>query len=296
MTYDSSNVFARILRGEIPSSKVYEDEFALAFRDVAPTAPTHILVIPKGEYRDFSAFAAQAPAALVQGRIEKSLVIDTLLPENPGRFSWGGHLGAQMHKPVVAEIERDARFAMRMLAGISRRLHGLVRDVEAYALHSGVKRVIGYLLRDLAGNGSGDDALPPRQPVTVSLEVSKATVASRLSLTPEYFSRVLHELEDAGLIVIDKREIRIWWPAARLWVAGIKEQPPHTITDVLDHVLGTTTRAEIRSHELRVRLVCSHNHISRLQDRGCLEGEIIGHTRILKTESVRQWLIARRLR
>jgi len=67
MTYDSSNVFARILRGEIPSSKVYEDEFALAFRDVAPAAPTHILVIPKGEYRDFSAFAAQAPAALVQG-------------------------------------------------------------------------------------------------------------------------------------------------------------------------------------------------------------------------------------
>ncbi len=101
---------------------------------------------------------------------------------------------------------------------------------------------------------------------------------------------------DIALPGCDKREIRIWWPAARLWVAGIKEQPPHPITDVLDHVLGTTTRAEIRSHELRVRLVCSHNHISRLQDRGCLEGEIIGHTRILKTESVRQWLIARRLR
>ena len=112
-------------------------------------------------------------------------------------------------RAVVAEIERDARFAMRMLAGISRRLHGLVRDVEAYALHSGVQRVIGYLLRDLAGNGSGDDALPPRQPVTVSLEVSKATVASRLSLTPEYFSRVLHELEDAGLLRIDKRDVHI---------------------------------------------------------------------------------------
>jgi CRP-like cAMP-binding protein len=48
---------------------------------------------------------------------------------------------------VVAEIEQDPRFAMRMLAGISRRLHGLVHDVEAYALHSGVQRVIGYLLR-----------------------------------------------------------------------------------------------------------------------------------------------------
>ena len=49
---------------------------------------------------------------------------------------------------VVGEIERDPRFAMRMLAGISRRLHGLVHDVEAYALHSGMQRVIGYLLRD----------------------------------------------------------------------------------------------------------------------------------------------------
>jgi CRP-like cAMP-binding protein len=104
---------------------------------------------------------------------------------------------------VVGEIERDPRFAMRMLAGISRRLHGLVRDVEAYALHSGVQRVIGYLLRDVADGG--DD----QQTLTVSLEVSKATVASRLSLTPEYFSRVLHELESAGLVRIDKRDVHI---------------------------------------------------------------------------------------
>lgn len=104
---------------------------------------------------------------------------------------------------VVGEIERDPRFAMRMLAGISRRLHGLVRDVEAYALHSGVQRVIGYLLRDVA---EGTDN---SQTMTVSLEVSKATVASRLSLTPEYFSRVLHELESAGLLRIDKRDVHI---------------------------------------------------------------------------------------
>jgi CRP/FNR family transcriptional regulator, dissimilatory nitrate respiration regulator len=105
---------------------------------------------------------------------------------------------------VVGEIERDPRFAMRMLAGISRRLHGLVHDVEAYALHTGVQRVIGYLLRDqpTEDNGSGDE-------LTVSLPVSKATIASRLSLTPEYFSRVLHELEAAGLIEVDKRDIHI---------------------------------------------------------------------------------------
>jgi CRP-like cAMP-binding protein len=103
---------------------------------------------------------------------------------------------------VEGEIALDPRFALRMLAGISRRLHGLVHDVEAYALHSGMQRVIGYLLRDVdADNGDA--------PVTVSLPVSKATIASRLSLTPEYFSRVLHELEAAGLVRIDKRDIHI---------------------------------------------------------------------------------------
>jgi CRP-like cAMP-binding protein len=105
---------------------------------------------------------------------------------------------------VLEEIARDHRFALRLLAGLSRRLHGLVHDVEAYALHSGLQRVIGYLLRDQAAEG-GDAA----QPRTVSLPVSKATIASRLSLTPEYFSRVLHELADRGLIEIDRREIRI---------------------------------------------------------------------------------------
>ena len=91
---------------------------------------------------------------------------------------------------VLAEIERDHRFALRMLAGVSRRLHGLVHDVEAYALHSGLQRVIGYLLRDQA-----IEDCEAGEVRTVSLPVSKATIASRLSLTPEYFSRVLHELE-----------------------------------------------------------------------------------------------------
>jgi CRP-like cAMP-binding protein len=105
---------------------------------------------------------------------------------------------------VLGEIERDARFALRMLAGLSRRLHGLVNDVQAYALHSGTQRVIGYLLHnhDVEDCASGEV-------VTVSLPVSKATIASRLSITPEYFSRVLHELEQQGLIQVDRRDIHI---------------------------------------------------------------------------------------
>jgi CRP-like cAMP-binding protein len=105
---------------------------------------------------------------------------------------------------VIAEIEHSPRFSMRMLAGISRRLHGLVHDVEAYALYSGLQRVIGYLLRD-----QKIDDTHGENDFVVSLSVSKATLASRLSLTPEYFSRVLHELESQGLIEIDKRDIRI---------------------------------------------------------------------------------------
>ena len=126
---------------------------------------------------------------------------------------------------VVDEIERDPRFALRLLGGISRRLHGLVHDVQAYSLHSGMQRVIGYLLSSLpeesartlptleayAGQGCApvSTAARPVIALKVSLPVSKATIASLLSITPEYFSRVLRDLETEGLIHIDKRDILI---------------------------------------------------------------------------------------
>lgn len=58
MAYDTNNIFARILRGEIPCKKVYEDDAVLAFEDIQPAAPTHVLVIPKGEFVSFHDFAA----------------------------------------------------------------------------------------------------------------------------------------------------------------------------------------------------------------------------------------------
>ncbi|TVQ36835.1 MAG: histidine triad nucleotide-binding protein [Geminicoccaceae bacterium] len=67
MAYDDGNVFAKILRGEIPCNKVYEDEFALAFHDINPQAPIHVLVIPKGPYVSFADFAAMADAETVAG-------------------------------------------------------------------------------------------------------------------------------------------------------------------------------------------------------------------------------------
>jgi histidine triad (HIT) family protein len=57
LPYDDSNIFARILRGEIPSNKVYEDEHVLAFNDINPLAPTHVLVIPKGSYVSWDDFS-----------------------------------------------------------------------------------------------------------------------------------------------------------------------------------------------------------------------------------------------
>ena len=62
MPYDRNNIFARILRGEIPCNKVFEDLHVLAFHDISPQSPTHVLVIPKGEYASFDDFSEKASA------------------------------------------------------------------------------------------------------------------------------------------------------------------------------------------------------------------------------------------
>lgn len=67
--YDPNNIFAKILRGEIPCKKVYEDDFALAFHDINPQAPVHLLVIPKGAYVSWDDFSATAPAEEIAGFI-----------------------------------------------------------------------------------------------------------------------------------------------------------------------------------------------------------------------------------
>jgi histidine triad (HIT) family protein len=80
--YDDANVFARILRGEIPSKRVYEDEWALAFHDINPLSPVHVLVVPKGRYCSFADFSAQAsPEEIVGfmravGRVAKELGLE----------------------------------------------------------------------------------------------------------------------------------------------------------------------------------------------------------------------------
>ena len=65
--YDDTNIFARILRGEIPSTSIYEDEFAYAFPDINPLAPTHILAIPKGPYVSWDDFSERASDTEIAG-------------------------------------------------------------------------------------------------------------------------------------------------------------------------------------------------------------------------------------
>jgi len=103
---------------------------------------------------------------------------------------------------VFEELGRDALFSRRMLSGLARRLHGLVRDVEAYTLRSGQERVIGYLLGEL-----GEDA--ESGAAEVHLTPGKSVIASRLNMTPEHFSRILHELGTEGLIEVNGRSVRI---------------------------------------------------------------------------------------
>ncbi len=80
--YDPQNIFARILRGEIPCQPVFENEVALAFHDIAPQAPVHVLVIPKGAYVSFADFSAEAPAETVAaffravGEVAKALGLE----------------------------------------------------------------------------------------------------------------------------------------------------------------------------------------------------------------------------
>jgi CRP-like cAMP-binding protein len=108
------------------------------------------------------------------------------------------HIAKQV---IFAALEADTRFARKMLAGLSIRLHSLIQDVEAYSLRSSAQRFIGFLVQQA---GISND-----QQVELELPASKHVIASRLNLTPETLSRVLHDLAEAGLITVKGRQITI---------------------------------------------------------------------------------------
>ena len=117
MAYDHNNVFARILRGEIPCNKVYEDEHVLAFRDINPQAPTHILIIPKGEYCSLDDFSEKASPA------ETAALVRAL-----------GH---------IAREQRVADSGYRVLANSGRAAH---QEVPHFHVHLFGGRDLGGML------------------------------------------------------------------------------------------------------------------------------------------------------
>lgn len=103
---------------------------------------------------------------------------------------------------VDALLDTDPGFARRMLAGLSLKLHSLLKDVDTYSQRSSTQRVIGYFLQQC-------EEAPDDQPVALDLPVAKQVIASRLNLTPESLSRSLAELSRAGLIDVQGRTIVI---------------------------------------------------------------------------------------
>jgi histidine triad (HIT) family protein len=122
MAYDRDNIFARILRGEIPCTKVYEDEHSLAFRDIHPQAPTHVLVIPKGEYVSLDDFSQKASAAELASLVQA--------------------LGA------VARLEGVAGSGYRILANTGEAAH---QEVPHFHVHVFGGRDLGPMLSRRSG-------------------------------------------------------------------------------------------------------------------------------------------------
>ncbi len=98
--YDDGNIFARILRGEIPAKTVYEDAFALAFDDIAPQAPVHVLVIPKGAYVSWADFSAKASDVEIAGFVRAvGTVARQLGLDEPG-YRLLANVGVHGHQEV----------------------------------------------------------------------------------------------------------------------------------------------------------------------------------------------------
>lgn len=108
---------------------------------------------------------------------------------------------------VMRELRGGSDLAVHLLADVSGRVNRLVHDIEALTLRSASERVVAYLLRD----GAVQAPPAPRDagPCTVLLPASKGTIASLLSVTPEHFSRILHDLQSRGLIAVNRRQIHI---------------------------------------------------------------------------------------
>jgi diadenosine tetraphosphate (Ap4A) HIT family hydrolase len=110
MSYDKNNIFAKIIRGEIPATKIYEDEKVLAFLDISKAAPTHLLVVPKAEYIDFMDFTARASADEIANFFTQVNKIAGILNVVDAGFRLIANIGSNAHQTVP-------HFHVHILAG-----------------------------------------------------------------------------------------------------------------------------------------------------------------------------------
>jgi len=161
---------------------VVQGQIKLAFSSVQGQEKVVSIIGPKGSFGEAVMFM-EKPCPVFTQALEDS------------------HLLYIAKQGIFAAIDNDSAFARRMLAGLSMRLHGLIRDVEDYSLHSSIQRVIGFLLQ-LADR-------PAKGYAVFELPASKQIIASRLNLTPETFSRILHSLSQSGLITVKSKRITV---------------------------------------------------------------------------------------
>lgn len=194
----SPDEIARIAAG---TTQVHAERGKILFQRGDPCTGFHLVVYGQVKLVVGTAAGAEKVVEIIgPGRTFGEAVMFTDRPYLVTATTLADSLLLHVGKDALyAELERDPRLARRMLAGLSMRLHMLVKDVEALTLHSATQRVIGYLamLEDAGEAGH------------VTLPAQKSLVASRLNLTPEYFSRILHDLAATGYIRIEGRDIRI---------------------------------------------------------------------------------------
>jgi len=121
MAYDDDNIFAKILRGEIPCDKVYEDDAALAFKDINPQAPTHVLVVPKGRYVSMDDFSSSATDAEIAGFFRAVGVVARQAGAVENGYRFLANTGRDAHQEVP-------HFHVHIFAG--RDLGGMIRRAD----------------------------------------------------------------------------------------------------------------------------------------------------------------------
>ena len=110
MLYDKNNIFAKIIRGEIPAKKIYEDEDILAFYDISKASPVHAVVVPKGEFIDFTDFVAKENPNKIAQFFQKIAKISQDLKVNESGFRLITNNGSDAHQTVK-------HFHVHILAG-----------------------------------------------------------------------------------------------------------------------------------------------------------------------------------